>query len=215
MPFFPFYILSTFVRLDNRRVLMLVLILRNYDTLERRTFKEWSAILDLSTRWGFASIRELAIRCIDPPTDPRDRLILARKHAVEEWVLPALFKLCERPEPLGLEEARLMDFEDVVLVGSARQAVRSSILTVDSTGIAKWVRAWKSGEPLACSLVQEPLNNPGQNHLPQSGTFTPTLKPTGQPIPNGAFVSNLPTNAMVGGWGAVRNLKKMPVGKRR
>jgi len=213
MPFFPFYILSTFVRLDNRRVLMLVLILRNYDTLEIRTFGEWSAILDLSTRWGFTSIRELAIRCIELPAYPLDRLILARKYAVEEWVLPALLELCERPEPLSLEEARLMDFEDVVLVGSVRQTVRSSILTVDSTGIGNQVRAWKSGEPPGCSLVQEPPNNPVQILLPQRGTLTPT----GQPIFNGTFVNTQPTHAMDGGWGAatggVKSLKKK--GKRR
>jgi hypothetical protein len=181
MPFFPFYILSTYVRLDNRRVLMLVLILRDYNTPEKRTFEEWSAILDLSTRWGFTSIRDMAIRCTNPP-NPLDRLILARKHAVEAWIPPALLELCERPEPLSLEEARLMDFEDVVLVGSVRQTVRSSTLTVDATGIGNYVRAWKTGKP--CSSVPDPPDKPVQIHLPQSATFAPTLKPTGHPIFN-------------------------------
>jgi len=123
-----------------------ILYPQNYNTLEGRTFEQWSAILDLSTRWGFTNIRDLAIRCIKPP-NPLDRLLLARKHAVEAWTLPALLELCERPEPLSLEEARLMDFEDVVLVGSVRQTVRSSTLTVSGTGIGNYVRAWKSGEP--------------------------------------------------------------------
>jgi hypothetical protein len=189
MPFFPFYIPSTYIRLDNLRVLMLVLILRDYNTLEKRTFEQWSAILDLSTRWGFTSIRDLAIRCIKPP-NPLDRLILARKHAVEEWTLPALLDLCERPEPPSLEEARLMDFEDVVLVGSVRQAVRSSTLTADGTGIGNFVRAWKSGKP--CSSVPDPPNNnPFQTHLPQSFPVAP--KPTGQSI--FGSVSTQPTPA--------------------
>jgi hypothetical protein len=165
---------------------MLVLILRNYNTLESRTFEQWSAILDLSTRWGFTSIRNLAIRCTKPP-NPLDQLILARKHAVEEWTLPALLDLCERPEPLGLEEARLMDFEDVLLVGSVRQTVRSSTLTVAGTEIGNSVRAWKSGKP--CSSVPDPPNNP------QSGIPPPTLKPTEQPMFNKGSVSTQPTCA--------------------
>ena len=124
---------------------MVVLMLRNYNTLEERSFKEWSSILDLSTRWGFTSIRELAIRCIKPP-NPLTRIVLARKHGVEQWILPALLELCQRPEPLSIEEARLMDFEDVVLVGSVRQAVRSSTLRVRGVEIRSCIRAWKRGE---------------------------------------------------------------------
>ena len=181
---------------------MLVLILRDYNTLETRSFEEWSAILDLSTRWGFTSIRDLAIRCIKPP-NPLDRLILARKHAVEEWTLPALLELCERPEPLSLEEARLMDFEDVVLVGSVRQTVRSSTLAVDSTRIGNYVRAWKSGKP--CSPVPDsPLaNNPVQIHLPQSVTPPPTLKPTEESIFGWGSVGTQPTCAGYDSCGAV------------
>ena len=174
---------------------MLVLLLSDYNTPERRTFEQWSAILDLSTRWGFTSIRDLAIRCTNPP-QPLDRLVLARKHAVEEWILRALLELCERPEPLNLEEARLMDFEDVVLVGSVRQTVRSSTLTVDATGIGNHVRAWKSEKP--CSPVPDPSNNPVQAHLPQSATFTPTL-PTGQSVFNRVLQSTCAGDEYLGG----------------
>jgi len=189
---------------------MLVLILRDYNTLEVRTFERWSAILDLSTRWGFTSIRDLAIRCIKPPS-PLDRLILARKHAVEKWALPALLELCERPEPLSLEEARLIDFDDVVLVGSVRQTVRSSTLTVDGTGIGDYVRAWKSGKP--CSLVPDSPNNPVQTHFPQSGTPPLTLKPTGQPTFSFGRVGTQSTCAGDDSWAVDGGKKKK--GKKR
>jgi hypothetical protein len=195
---------------------MLVLILRNYNALETRTFEQWSAILDLSTRWGFTSIRDLAIRCIKPP-NPLDRLILARKHALEKWILPALLDLCERPEPLSLEEARLMDFEDVVLVGSVRQTVRSSTLTVDATEIGNFVRTWKSGKPRS-PIPESPnkhLKNPFRAHLPQSSALFPTLKPTVQPIFNtGSVILTQPTH---GGdeWGIPSGgKKKKGTGKR-
>jgi hypothetical protein len=183
-----------------------VLILRDYNTLEKRTFEQWTAILDLSARWGFTSIRDLAIRCIKPP-NPLDRLILARKHGVEEWTLSALLDLCERPEPLSLEESRLMDFEDVVLVGSVRQTVRSSTLTVDGTGIGNFVRAWKSGKP--CSSVPGPPNNPVQTHLPQGRPFSSlAMKPTGQSIFNIGSVSTQPTPASNDEWAAPSAGKK-------
>ena len=126
--------------------LIFVRYLRNFNTLEERSFEEWSSILDLSTRWGFTSIRDLALRCVEPP-NPLQRLILARKYTIERWINPALLGLCERQEPLSLDEARLMDFEDVVLVGSVRQTVRSPTPTVNSAGIKECIQAWRNEEP--------------------------------------------------------------------
>jgi len=183
---------------------------QNYDTVDKRTFEQWSAILDLSTRWGFTSIRDLAIRCTKHP-NPLDRLILARKHAVEEWTLPALLELCERPKPLSLEEARLMDFEDVVLVGSVRQAVRSSVLTVNGTGVGNCIRAWKGEEP--CSSVPDTPKNAVQIHLPQSDTPPPQMS-TGRPIFNTGSVSAQPTRAGDDDWGTSGGLKKKNMKRR-
>ena len=72
---------------------------------------------------------------------------MARRHAIEEWVDPALLELCERPESLSLDEARQMDFEDVVLLGSVRQNVRSPTLTTNGAGIRDCIQAWRNGEP--------------------------------------------------------------------
>ena len=159
MPSCPFYILSTFVRLgtSNSPISNACPMLRNYNALENRTFEEWTSILDLSTRWGFTSIRELAIRCIKSP-DPLNRLLLARKYAVEQWIHPALLELCERPEPLSLEEARLMDFEDVLLLGTVRQRARSPTLLAQGAGIGNCIQAWKSGEPWSPPVPDPPIN---------------------------------------------------------
>jgi hypothetical protein len=153
---------------------MLVLILRNYNALERHTFEEWSAILDLSTRWGFTSIRNLAIRCTKP-RDPLKKLLLARKNKIDMWIQPALLELCLRPEPLSVEEARLMDFEDVILVGSVRQTARSSTLTVDGTGIMNCIQAWQSREPRSSTL---PVTGPSSIPVPFDGPATADTQPT-------------------------------------
>ena len=89
----------------------------------------------------------MAIRCLNPPT-PHQRLILGRKYDIDQWILPALQELCERPNPPTPDEARLMGLEDVILVGSVREKVRTHALTANSAGIMDRIKAWGSVEPL-------------------------------------------------------------------
>ena len=119
---------------------------RDFNALGGYSFEELSSILDLSTRWGFTSIRDMAIRCLNPPT-PHQRLILGRKHGVDQWILPALQELCERPEPPTRDEARLMGLEDVILVGSVREKVRTHALTSNKKSIMDRIEAWGRVEP--------------------------------------------------------------------
>jgi len=103
-------------------------------------------VLHLSTRWGFASIRKLALKSINPPT-PHDRLILARAHAVDQWVQPALTDLCQRAEPLSLTEARQMLIEDVVLVAAVRENVRHGVFTkLDTAKVTQAVQDALAGK---------------------------------------------------------------------
>ena len=104
------------------------------------SYEEWKSVLHLSTRWGFASIRRLALGSIEPPT-PHDRLLLARTYSVDDWVVPALSALCERTTPLSLSEARQMSIEDVVLVSTVREDIRSHALQADSAEIPLRVEA--------------------------------------------------------------------------
>ena len=105
------------------------------------------SILHLSTRWGFASIRRLALSCIEPPT-AHDRLLLARTYSVDDWVVSALSALCERTAPLTLSEARQMSIEDVVLVSTVREDIRGRTLRVDKAEITRRVEAVKAGKPV-------------------------------------------------------------------
>jgi hypothetical protein len=102
-------------------------------------------VLHLSTRWDFASIRRLALNNIQPPT-PYDRLLLARTYSVDQWVIPALSALCERRAPLSLDEARQMDIEDVVLVATVREDIRTHALQVDAAEIPRRVEAAQAGK---------------------------------------------------------------------
>lgn len=102
-------------------------------------------MLHLSTRWGFASIRKLALKSIKPPT-PHDRLILARTYAIYQWVLPALTALCERAEALSLTEARQMRLDDVILVAAVREKVRDCcFIQTDTARVTQAVQAALAG----------------------------------------------------------------------
>jgi hypothetical protein len=166
-------------------------LLRNFNALEKHSFEELSSILDLSTRWGFDSIRDMAIRCMEPPT-PHERLILGRKYGVDEWIPLALQELCERPQPLTADEARLMDFEDVVLVGSVREEVRNNAVTVNSAGISDCIEALRRGEPWTMPLVATPAP-PSSSSNSAFGTTGFPAKPFGltitSTIPGGLFGS--------------------------
>ncbi|KAI9441603.1 hypothetical protein H4582DRAFT_1933712 [Lactarius indigo] len=113
------------------------------------SYEQWRSVLRLSTRWGFDSLRKLAVRSIRPPTTS-DRLLLARTYAVDHWVVPALTALCERTAPLNLDEARGMNIEDVVLVASVREDIRSKAIRsgVSAADISLYVEAMQAGTPM-------------------------------------------------------------------
>jgi hypothetical protein len=119
------------------RLLLRLRIYRNFEAHEL-SYEQWKSVLHLSTRWGFASLRKLALKSIRPPTS-HDQLVLARTYSVNEWVLPALTALCSRSLPLSLDEARQMDIEDVILVAAVREEIRGGALQVNATDIPRHV----------------------------------------------------------------------------
>jgi hypothetical protein len=104
------------------------------------SYEQWKSVLHLSTRWGFTSLRELALKSIYPPT-PFDRLLLSRTYSVDHWVLPALSALCERKRTISLKEARQMDTEDLVLIATVREEIRAGVSFVDTTEIKRRIEA--------------------------------------------------------------------------
>jgi hypothetical protein len=109
------------------------------------SLEQWKSVLRLPTRWGFGSIRRRALNAINPLATSHDRLVLARHNSVDDWVVPALSALCERWEPLSLDEARQMNIDDVVLVARVRENIRGRALRVDAAEIRRRVEAAQAG----------------------------------------------------------------------
>lgn len=144
-PSFPSYILSEFGRpfLSFFLVIEACVSISDFEG-HALSYERWKSVLHLSTRWGFASLRRLALGSIEPPT-PFDQLLLARAYSVDQWLLPALSALCERTVPLSLNEARQMGIEDVVLVTTVREDIRHHALQVDPAEIPHCIEAAQAG----------------------------------------------------------------------
>jgi len=147
-------------------------VYRNFGEIDL-SYEEWKSVLRLSTRWGFTSTRRLALATIKPPT-PHDRLLLARTFSVDDWVVPALSALCGRTEPLTLSEARQMDIEDVVLVVTMREGIRSRALQAKVAEISRYVEAAQAGIHAGCGAFVAPLS------IPKRGDSPPTSSPVVQ-----------------------------------
>ncbi|KAG1888405.1 hypothetical protein F4604DRAFT_1674745 [Suillus subluteus] len=88
------------------------------------TAEEWVRLLSIATRYGMERIRARALHELEylPPLDPIQKIILARKHDVQEWLLPSYVVLCLRRQPLNVLEAVELGLETMVLIAVGREA---------------------------------------------------------------------------------------------
>ncbi|KAH8976786.1 hypothetical protein EDB86DRAFT_3094467 [Lactarius hatsudake] len=157
--------------------LLSVLYPANFEAHEL-TYEQWESVLHLSTRWGFASLRKLALKSIKPPTS-HDQFVLARTYSVDHWVLPALTALCGRSLPLSLDEARQMSMEDVILVATVREEIRGGALRVDPADIRRHVEVAQAGklDRLMCNDVYLDRPKSGNAGQDSDSTKTPRINP--------------------------------------
>jgi len=92
------------------------------------TLEEWLALLSISTSYKMEKIRQYAISQIEPEEiDPIERVLLANRHDVDQWLAPAYAALCRRPEPLRKHEAEKLGLATTVKLAEAREKFRSTL----------------------------------------------------------------------------------------
>ena len=95
------------------------------------TLTEWISILQLATRWLFDDIRSLAIRELaNFEIEPVQKVVIALQNDVPEWLHPSYMALCERHNPLSVEEARRLGVEVVAQLARAREIYRDHRYTI-------------------------------------------------------------------------------------
>ena len=170
--FFLSYILSESVK-PSALSPDFILLTRNFDEHDL-SHDQWRSVLHLSSIWGLTSLRKLALKSMDPP-NACERLLLARKYNVNDWVLPALSALCERKLPVSLEEARQMDIEDVVLIATVREEIRDNKLPVNMAGVSRRIQAAQTRmlllhEESDDSSLVEPEENAAEKQPPKQAS---------------------------------------------
>jgi hypothetical protein len=108
------------------------IMLSEFGTYALTTLDQWVSVLHLASKWGFESIRSLALRELLPLASPVDKIVLGRKYGFDGWLTPAFVAVCARAEPLSLAEADKMSNADVTRIFQARERARLSSAAVDS-----------------------------------------------------------------------------------
>ncbi|KAJ3527172.1 hypothetical protein NMY22_g9881 [Coprinellus aureogranulatus] len=83
-------------------------------------------LLSISTRLLFDNIRELVLTALEQPGalssfSPVERILLARKYHVDQWLKPAYVDLCQRPESLDKADVEALGIDTVLLMARARE----------------------------------------------------------------------------------------------
>ncbi|KAJ7647787.1 hypothetical protein FB45DRAFT_733766, partial [Roridomyces roridus] len=91
------------------------------------SIEDWSAILELAERWGFAEVKNLAVRELEKKLEMPDidRIVLYHKFNVDETLLiPRYAALCQREELLTVEEGLRLGMQVVIALTRTRECMR-------------------------------------------------------------------------------------------
>ena len=112
---------------------------------------DWYNLLSISHRYECEGARERSIKEINklgsPATDV-DKIAMAKRFEVEEWLVPSCVGLVEREDPLTFAEADKLGLDMAVLVGEARERYAEAVFDRDRHG--------REG-PSAAQLVKDVL----------------------------------------------------------
>ncbi|KAF7971539.1 hypothetical protein HWV62_20850 [Athelia sp. TMB] len=84
------------------------------------TVEDWSSILQLADQWSFESIKALAVCNLGPIASPIDKIVLGRRHGVNDWLKSAYTAVCLQEGPLSLQEGRRLGVDDVIRINAIR-----------------------------------------------------------------------------------------------
>ncbi|VDC03897.1 unnamed protein product [Peniophora sp. CBMAI 1063] len=159
----------------------------NMITYDLHTPEDWQAVLRLAERWSCRPIIQLALHQLHTSSGHSlvERLALAYRHNVEDWIRPALRALCLRPHSLTADEIRRLGPypEALAFIMSTREDARSG----NGPAVDRALDTWESAptaipEPDAEEAAFSPAL-PQPPHIPSSlGVSTaipssPTIPP--------------------------------------
>lgn len=88
------------------------------------TLESWVSLLAFSTRFVCDKIRARSIReleAIQSSVDPIERIVLAVRHNIPQWLNEAYQELCQRQDSLSEEEGEKLGLSTVIKLMRARE----------------------------------------------------------------------------------------------
>ncbi|OBZ76035.1 hypothetical protein A0H81_03087 [Grifola frondosa] len=102
-----------------------------YDS-HQESVHELLLLLSTSTALAFPKVRAYAIGALgacDPPLDPVERIFLAEKYGIPQWLAAGYTALCARTHPLEDAEAEVLGLQTTARLARAREAVLVEMLS--------------------------------------------------------------------------------------
>ncbi|EUC54198.1 BTB/POZ domain protein [Rhizoctonia solani AG-3 Rhs1AP] len=79
----------------------------------------------LANMFNFSELRAFLLPLAEKSLADVDKIVFAREFDIKEWLAPAFARLCEREERLGIEEARKLEVDSVLMISHMREQYRS------------------------------------------------------------------------------------------
>lgn len=98
----------------------------------------WIDLLSISTKYELDLIIPIAIKGIDafrPEIDPVEKYVLAIQHTVKQWEAPSFDALCQRPDPLTVEEAEKLGVVVATGVFRERERIHSEMMHAANSAV--------------------------------------------------------------------------------
>ena len=153
--------------------------------------KYWINLLSISTKYQLDSIRPIAIKGIDtyrPEIDPVEKHVLAAKYMIKEWEVSSFKILCQRPDPLTVEDAKKLGVVIVTEIFREREKIRSKPDTTD-------VQSASLPQPVITTPDQEPCTSEkSQSDATSTTSEASTATATTEPVANPPTVTPTPPN---------------------
>jgi hypothetical protein len=74
------------------------------------------------------TIRDLCVEKLEPLVSGVEKVALVKECGILEWLLPAYMDLCQRTEPLTLEEGKVLGVEAMVKIGELKHEMQDKLI---------------------------------------------------------------------------------------
>jgi len=101
----------------------------DFTKYEAQSVADWTSILRLASEFQMKNVRALAMKQLFPIASAAEKIDLANKYDIKDWLVPAYMELCTRTEELTMEEGKKLGVEAVIGVAQLRSQLLANVKT--------------------------------------------------------------------------------------